>query len=163
VEAHEATLQIRKRSADGWTICMYVCMYVFMYIGFKTSFYVVRLLDSIASYLSTGLHLGFFRSWPSLYLPSIFFFRSSSCYLMFRHTLRKPSGDRARQALEWNSQGQRGRGRPLNTWRRKVLEEAKTVKKTWMEIKPHAKNRVRWRILVEALCWGDVIHTHTHI
>ena len=36
---------------------------------FKTSFYVVRHLDSIASYLPTGLHLGFFRSWPSLYLP----------------------------------------------------------------------------------------------
>ena len=31
-----------------------------MYIGFKTSFYVVRHLDSIASYLPTGLHLGFF-------------------------------------------------------------------------------------------------------
>jgi len=31
-----------------------------------------------------------------------------------------------------------------------VLEEAKRVKKTWMEIKPDAKNIVRWRILVEA-------------
>ena len=48
------------------------CMYV--YIGFKTFFYVVRHLDSIASYLPTGLHLGFFRSWPSLFLPSSFFF-----------------------------------------------------------------------------------------
>jgi len=33
-----------------------------------------------------------------------------------------------------------------------VLEEAKRVKKTWMEIKTDAKNRVRWRILVEAIC-----------
>jgi len=48
----------------------YVCMYV--YIGFKTSFYVVRHLDSIATYLPTGLHLGFFRSWTSLFFPSIF-------------------------------------------------------------------------------------------
>jgi hypothetical protein len=40
------------------------------YIGFKMLFYVVRHLDSIASYLPIGLHLGFFRSWPSLYLPS---------------------------------------------------------------------------------------------
>ena len=30
----------------------------------------VQHLDSTASYLPTGLHLGFFRSWPSLYLPS---------------------------------------------------------------------------------------------
>jgi len=50
--------------------CMYICMYV--YIGFKTSFYVVRHLDSVASYLPTGLHLRFYRSWPSLYLPSSF-------------------------------------------------------------------------------------------
>ena len=37
-----------------------VCVYV--YIGFKTFFYDVRNIDSIASYLPTGLHLGFFRS-----------------------------------------------------------------------------------------------------
>ena len=42
-----------------------------MYVGFKT-FYVVRHLESTASYLPTGLHLGFFLSWPSLYLPSSF-------------------------------------------------------------------------------------------
>jgi hypothetical protein len=33
-----------------------------------------------------------------------------------------------------------------------VIEEAKEVKKTWAEIKSDAKNRVQWRILVEALC-----------
>jgi hypothetical protein len=33
-----------------------------------------------------------------------------------------------------------------------VLEEAKEVKKTWAEIKTDAKNRVRWRIVVEAQC-----------
>ena len=55
------------------TECIFnVCMYVLVYIGFKTFFYVVRHLDSIASYLPTGLHLGFFRSWPSLFLPSSF-------------------------------------------------------------------------------------------
>ena len=49
---------------------MYI--YISIYISFKTLFYVVRHLDSIASYLPIGLHLGFFRSWPSLYLPSSF-------------------------------------------------------------------------------------------
>jgi len=68
------------------------------------------------------------------------------------HTLRKPSDDIARHALEWNPQGKRGRGKLRNTWQRTVLEEAKRVKKTWMDIKTDAKNRVRWRILVEALC-----------
>ena len=48
--------------------------HIYIYIGFKTFFYVVRHLDFISSYLPTGLHLGFFCSWPSLYLPSSFFF-----------------------------------------------------------------------------------------
>jgi hypothetical protein len=68
------------------------------------------------------------------------------------HTLRKPSNDIARQALGWNPHGKWGRGRSRNTWQRMMLEEAKGVKKTWGEIKTDAKNRVRWRILVEALC-----------
>jgi len=48
----------------------------------------------------------------------------------------------AKQALEWNSHSKQGRVRPQNTWRRGVLEEAKRVKKTWMEMKTDAKNRV---------------------
>ena len=78
------------------------------------------------------------------------------------HTLRKPSDDRARQALDQNRQCKRGRGRPRNTWRRTVLEEAKGFKKTWAEIQTDAKNRVRWRIHVEAPCsaaeWWDSIN-----
>jgi len=54
--------------SDNWIFS--ACMYV--YIGIKTFFYVVWHLDYIASYLPTGLHLGFFRSWPSLLLPSSF-------------------------------------------------------------------------------------------
>jgi len=45
------------------------------------------------------------------------------------HTLRKPTDDITRQALEWNPQGKLSRGRPKNTWRRPVLEEAKGVKR----------------------------------
>ena len=61
------------------------CMYV--YIGFKTFFCVVRHLDSIASYLPTGLHLGFFRSWPTLFLPSSF----SSVFLVLSFVLASTS------------------------------------------------------------------------
>jgi hypothetical protein len=55
------------------------------------------------------------------------------------YTLRKPIDDITRQALEWNPQGKRSRGRPKNTWRRTVLEEAKELKKIWAEIKCVAK------------------------
>ena len=68
------------------------------------------------------------------------------------HTPQRPVDDITRQTLEWNPQGKRSRGRPKNTWRRTVLEKAKGGKKTWAEIKCVAKNRVRWRNLVDALC-----------
>jgi hypothetical protein len=58
------------------TFHLYVCMYVC--IGFKTFFYAVRQLDSISSYLPTGIRLGFFRSRPSLFLP----FSFSSVFLV---------------------------------------------------------------------------------
>ena len=34
------------------------------------------------------------------------------------HNLRKPASNITRQALTWNPQGKRKRGRPRNTWRR---------------------------------------------
>lgn len=70
------------------------------------------------------------------------------------HTLRRPANDIARGALDWNPQGTRRRGRPRTTWRRTVLEEARSLGKSWGEIKQYARNRVRWRTLVEALCSG---------
>ena len=68
------------------------------------------------------------------------------------YTLRKPNDDITRQALEWNPQGKRSRGRPKNMWRRTVLVEAKGVKQTWAQIKYITKNRVWWRNHVDALC-----------
>ena len=68
------------------------------------------------------------------------------------HTLREQTDDVTRQALEWDPQGKRSRGRPKNTWRGTVIEGAKGVKKTWAEIKCVAKKRVRWGNLVGVLC-----------
>ena len=67
-----------------------------VYIGFKTAFYVVRQLDSTASYLPTGLHLGFFRLWPSLYSsPSfspvflVLYISTVLLYIHSRHIMAK--------------------------------------------------------------------------
>ena len=61
--------------------------HIYMYIGFKMFFYAVRHLDSTASYLSTGLHLAFFRSWTSLFLSSSF----SSVFLVLSFVLTSTS------------------------------------------------------------------------
>jgi hypothetical protein len=67
------------------------------------------------------------------------------------HTLPKPSGITAKDALGWNPPGKRKRGRPKKTCRRTVEEEAREQRKIWQEVKALAKDRVR-RSDVKALC-----------
>jgi len=45
-------------------------------------------------------------------------------------TLRRPPGDIAKAALEWNPQGTKPRGRPRTTWRRTIREEIRHQDKT---------------------------------
>jgi hypothetical protein len=68
------------------------------------------------------------------------------------HTLRKDEIVREKQALDWNPQGQRRRGKPRTTLRRTVEDEIRKSGKIWREVKSLAGNRVRWRYFVEALC-----------
>jgi hypothetical protein len=65
------------------------------------------------------------------------------------HTLRKPSGITEKDASDWNPQG---KSRPKKTWKRTVEEEAQDQGKRWQEVKVLAKNKVRWRSFVRALC-----------
>jgi len=64
------------------------------------------------------------------------------------HTLRRPPGDIAKAALEWNPLGTR----PRTTWRRTILEEIRHQGKTWKEVKVLAKNRCQ----VGKLCEGPM-------
>jgi len=68
------------------------------------------------------------------------------------HTLRKETSNVTRQALEWNPQGKRKRGRPKQTWRRSLMQELAPVHLTWETIKRTSKDRKKWRTTVEALC-----------
>ena len=43
-----------------------------------------------------------------------------------------------KQALDWNPQGQRRRGRPKNTWRRGLNTELQKIRMTWNETKTRA-------------------------
>ena len=68
------------------------------------------------------------------------------------HVLRLPVDAVARVALCWTPGGRRGRGRPKETWRRTVESEMKHQGWTWGFLEKAAKDRSRWRSLVEALC-----------
>jgi hypothetical protein len=64
------------------------------------------------------------------------------------HTLRKPASSTTRQALTWNPQGKRKRGRPRNTWRR----DLKKTGHTWGQLEKLAQDRDGWREFVGGLC-----------
>ena len=68
------------------------------------------------------------------------------------HTLRKPDGCITRQALTWNPQGSRRRGRPRNTWRRDIDREREKMGVTWGELCKTAEDRDAFRVLIGGLC-----------
>ena len=73
-------------------------------------------------------------------------------WVWIRHTHRKPASSTAHQALTWNPQGKRKRGRPRNSWRRDTEAELKQQGTNWCGMTRAAQNRVRWRGVVDGLC-----------
>ena len=68
------------------------------------------------------------------------------------HILRKPTTNTTRQALKWNPQGKRKRGRPRNSWRRDLEDDIKRMGRTWGQLERLAQDRAGWRNLVGGLC-----------
>nr|KAG5695522.1 hypothetical protein BaRGS_008025 [Batillaria attramentaria] len=58
------------------------------------------------------------------------------------HTFRKPASSTTRQALTWNPQGKRKRGRPRNSWRRDTEAELCKQGTNWTGVARLAQNRV---------------------
>ena len=67
------------------------------------------------------------------------------------HTLRKEKPCITQQALRWNPQGKRRRGRPRNTWRRNTEKQMGEMGYSWGDIERLAQNRVRWKSVVGGL------------
>ncbi len=61
------------------------------------------------------------------------------------HTLHKPPTNIIRQALRWNPQGKRKRGRPRITWRRDLEADVKRMGYTWNQLERMAQDRNFWR------------------
>ena len=60
------------------------------------------------------------------------------------HTLQKPASSITRQALYWNPQRKRKRGRPRNSWSQDTEAELKQQGYNWTRAARTAQNRVRW-------------------
>ena len=65
------------------------------------------------------------------------------------HTLRREDGEIPKAALLWNPQGNKKRGRPINSWRRSVIKE---TGRSWNELSFLATDRQKWKGLIDNLC-----------
>ncbi|VDP52900.1 unnamed protein product [Schistosoma mattheei] len=68
------------------------------------------------------------------------------------HTLRKSSNCITRQALTWDPEGRRKRGRPKNTLRREIKADMERMNNNWKGLERIAQVRVGWRMLLSGLC-----------
>ena len=68
------------------------------------------------------------------------------------HTLRKGKTAITKQALTWNPQGKRSRGRPKNTWRRSIEQDVKKKGLTWKQLERMAQDRQGWKRFINGLC-----------
>ncbi|XP_062614916.1 uncharacterized protein LOC134276660 [Saccostrea cucullata] len=98
-------------------------------------------LQKIQTFYNTGLRRIFHIRWPERISneelwkrvgrePMDIQIRQRKCGWI-GHTLRKSPSSITRQALTWNPQGKRKRGRPTNSWRRDSESELKTQDMTW--------------------------------
>ena len=75
-------------------------------------------------------------------------------WIWIEHTFRKPVASTTRQALSWNPQGKRRRGKPRNTWCRDLLADTKRMGITWNQLEATAQDRELWGSLVDGLYPG---------
>jgi hypothetical protein len=68
------------------------------------------------------------------------------------HVLRKPAGDYTRLSLNYHPEGNRRRGRPLQTIRRLYEADLRGAGVEWDEAVEVAGDRAAWRGLVESIC-----------
>ncbi|KAH9582494.1 hypothetical protein MS3_00007235 [Schistosoma haematobium] len=68
------------------------------------------------------------------------------------HTLRKSLKCITRQALTWNREGKRKRGRLNNTLRREIDVYMRRMNNNWEKLERIAQDRVGWRMVVSGRC-----------
>ena len=68
------------------------------------------------------------------------------------HVLRMRADTLAKTALRWTPQGKRKQRRPKETWRRSMEKELKEEGLTFQQAEVIARDRMKWRSLVEASC-----------
>ena len=66
------------------------------------------------------------------------------------HSLRKETEAIEKTALDWNPQGYR-RGRPNRMWRRTTVDEIRSTRRSWNDVKGIAEDHNAWKLFMDAL------------
>ncbi|VDO50535.1 unnamed protein product [Schistosoma margrebowiei] len=120
------------------------------------------IIQKIQVFINSCLHKTILIQWPDTISNNVLWERTNQIpaeeeirkkrWKWMGHTLRKAPNCVTRQALTWNTQGQRRRRRLKNTLRREMEIDMKKMSKNWMGLEKEAQDRVGWRMLVGGLC-----------
>lgn len=91
-------------------------------------------------------------TWTWKHLTKIQSSMSVQKWAWVRHTLRRSKDCIARQALGWNPQGSRRRGRPCDSWRRDTDHTTQSRGLPWHQLEHLSRDRGDWRDFVSGLC-----------
>ena len=115
------------------------------------------MLQKIQTFFNTFLRRIYNTRWPEM-IPNEELWERAGQEPVAKQILKRKWGwightlSITRQALTWNPQGKRKRGRPCNSWRRDTEAELKQQGTNWIGAARLAQNRVRWRGVVDGLC-----------
>ena len=112
-------------------------------------------IDTVESLASTGLPLSATLTcgkWETTGQAPMRQELTSRKWTWIGHTLRRPNYCTARQALLWNPQGSRQRGRPRNSWRSHTDHTIQSTGLSWHQLERLSMDRGHWRDFVSGLC-----------
>ncbi|VDP37610.1 unnamed protein product [Schistosoma margrebowiei] len=130
--------------------------------GAETWRITTAIIKKVQAFINVGLRKILNIHWPDTISNSLLWKRTNQLpaeeeirkrrWKWIVYTLRKLSNCITRQALTWNPEGKRKRGRPTNTLRRVIEKDMKRMNRNWKELESVVQDRVGWRVLVSGLC-----------
>ena len=120
--------------------------------GAETCRMTVKRIRKLQSYVNHCLRRILKIRWTDKITNEELWERTGQIPMVKQARKRKPSNSITRQALHWNPQGKRKRGRPKNSWRRDTEKEMKVLGKNWKELQQLAEKRRLWRLFVDGPC-----------
>ncbi|VDP51594.1 unnamed protein product [Schistosoma margrebowiei] len=130
--------------------------------GAETWKTITTIIKKIQVFINSCLHKIINIQWPVTIINSLLWERTNQLpaeeeikkrrWKKIGHTLRKSSNYITMQALTWNTESERKRGRLENTLRRELEADEKRMNNNWKDLERIVWDSVGWGMLVSCLC-----------